>query len=78
MSAAIATKTALPSACRRRESGSKNLAALSVGYGYKVSLAHHFWLLRSDPVSDEAAVVLGFFVIFALVANQVTGRNVAN
>ena len=43
----------------------------------EIAISDHARLLGTDPVGDEAAMILGLFVIRALMAKQVTRRNIA-
>ena len=50
------------------ESDLKNLVALLVCYRDVITVADHSGFFGADPVSDEASVILGLFVICAFMA----------
>jgi hypothetical protein len=53
----------------------KYFIALLVRHTYEIFLADHVGFLSPDSVNDEAPVILRVRVIRALVADQVTSRN---
>ena len=60
----------------RRRRGQRNLTQFFVpliSYGNEILFAHHARLLGPDTVGDEAAMLLGFPVVRALMAKEVMG-----
>ncbi|MGY3134559.1 hypothetical protein ACVWZM_005241 [Bradyrhizobium sp. USDA 4501] len=54
-----------------------DFASFFIRYRDEIALTNHTRSFRSDPVRDEAALILGLIVIRAVVAEAITGRDLA-